>query len=159
MGTRYEFESTVSVDEEPLTRVSGRIYDDTSQFLVEAGGAEVEYIMSPQGQWVREPEGEWIELKASPPVEDPLGALAQPISVELIQAGDDETVIRAIYPGPALGFTETDRVDVQLVVTDGRIASLEYTADIGGREATVVTAFTTAADVAPVSVPLTAGTS
>ncbi|MFQ5947792.1 MAG: hypothetical protein ACE5KX_02900 [Acidimicrobiia bacterium] len=159
-GDSYEFSATVTVEGDSFATVTGRVDGAFSQFLVEVGGIEVEYVLGSEERWFREGGNSWVALEATAPVTTPLTFLADPLRVELLDGGvDGAAVIVGTYLGAALGFFDTDEVQVEVVVADGRLGTVEYEAGVGDKLAVVLTEFTKVGDVTPVTIPVMASLS
>lgn len=155
VGTRYAFTAEVFLDGVEVTRVSGTVYDGAGAYLVTAGGSDVEYVVSDQGQWARQPGADWALLADSAPLADPIAPLMNPLATTVLEADDNGAVIEAIYDGSTLGFSSGGEVAVTVTINDGTVTSISYDALIGSDIATVVTRFDGTADVAPIEVPPT----
>lgn len=153
VGTRYGFTADVTLDGVVVTRVVGTVYDGDGSYLVAAGGSEVEYVVSNQGQWAREAGGDWTLLSSAAPLVDPLGPLATPLSSTVLHSNGDDAVVEAVYDGASLGFSSGGEVTVTVTITNGAVSSISYDATVDDRLATVVTTFDPTADVAPIEVP------
>ncbi len=148
----YEFSGTATVNEQEASIVSGRWIDGASQLLIRSGSGEVEYLITPEGQWARLPEGEWEELEGPPPTDNPLAALGTPTSLEVLSAAENTVRLRGVYSAEALGLTG-DPIEVQLVVTDGSLVEASYTVNVDGNSGTSVTTFSNPTDTTPITVP------
>ncbi len=157
VGTRYEFDSSVDLTGGTLTLVAGRIYDDSSAFLITTVGSELEYVITPQGRWVREPDDQWVVLQEGAPVADPLSPLANPTAIEVLAADDTTVTLAATYAGETLGFPEANQVSVELVIAGSRLISLRYQTAVGQDIATVETIISTSLDIEPVVAPVPTG--
>ncbi len=157
VGTRYEFNTSVNLTGGTLTLVSGRIYDDSSAYLITTVASELEYVITPDGRWVREPGDQWVTLQEVAPLVDPLSILAAPTTIEILAVVDTTVTMAATYLGATLGFPDTDEVTIELVITGSRLTSLRYQAAAGPDIATVETEISTALDIAPVTPPIPAG--
>jgi len=157
VGTRYEFITSVDLTGGTLTLVAGRIYDDASAYLITTAASELEYVITPDGRWVREPGDQWVTLQEVAPLVDPLSILATPTTIEVLAVDDTTVTMAATYLGATLGFPDTDEVTIELVITGSRLTSLRYQAAAGPNIATVDTKISTALDIAPVTAPIPAG--
>ncbi len=157
VGIRYEFNTSVDLTGGTLTLVSGRIYDDASAYLITTVASELEYVITPDGRWVREPGDQWVTLQEVAPLVDPLSILAAPTTIEVLAVDDTTVTMAATYLGAAVGFPDTDEVTIELVITGSRLRSLRYQAAAGPDIATVVTEISTALDIAPVTAPIPTG--
>jgi len=157
VGTRYEFNTSVDLAGGTLTLVTGRIYDDASAYLITTVASELEYVITPDGRWVREPGDQWVTLQEVAPLVDPLSILAAPTTIEVLAVDDTTVTMAASYLGATLGFPDTEDVTIELVITSSRLTSLRYQAAAGPDIATVETEISTALDITRVTAPIPAG--
>jgi len=153
VGTRYEFATSVGMLGETLTRVSGRLYDDSSAYLITTSGSELEYVITPEGRWARDPGGDWVTLQENPPLADPLSMLTAPKAIEILAVDGATVTIAAAYGGVALGFPDTEQITVEMVIAGSRLRSLRYSTEAGGDVATVETEISSKLNIEPVTAP------
>lgn len=149
----YVFESVVTLDGEVVTTVFGRVVGNALQAMVETGGAEVEYLSTPDGRWLREPGEEWLALQDAAPVGDPLAPLGGFQSVAVGEESEGRVVLIASYSPDSLGLESEDVVEVEVVVVDGVVARVSYSAEAQGRILEVVSTFTDIGTAPPVTGP------
>jgi hypothetical protein len=153
VGDEYAFTSTVTAEGDLVTQVDGTLSGDTGLYVVQSGGATLEYLISPDGRWVREPQADWVRLPGAAPVGAPLAVLATPISVEVAQP-DDPSRLRATYEGASLGFGE-GAVEVEITIRSGMLAEIEYVVSLGEGQGSVivVTTIDGDAEIDPIPTP------
>jgi hypothetical protein len=144
-----EFESSVTVDGEPVTLARGRTVGVASALTVTAGGRTVEYVRLPPNAWAREPGGSWVVVDAEQTPDSPLDALAAPLSIE--RRPGDPGLLRATYSAAALGL-EGDPVTVEISI-DGDAVTFRYATTSGGRSVASTTVLRPATDPTPIVAP------
>ncbi|MDP2623130.1 MAG: hypothetical protein Q8Q29_04970, partial [Actinomycetota bacterium] len=152
VGDDYGFSSTVTVDGVQISGIEGAVQGDTGSYVVESGGATLEYIVSPSGRWVRAPGADWVRLQGAVPVRAPLSLLAAPKSVEMVAQPEQDTIVRATYDAASLGFAG-EEIEVRITIRGGILFSLEYGVAIGEGSASVVTLITPDTSAAPIELP------
>lgn len=155
MGTRYAFDAAIILDGVEVTTVEGMVYDGIGSYVVSAGGSDVEYVVSDQGQWAREPGNEWAPLAGPAPLRDPLTPLTTPLSTSIVDTNATDSVVEAVYDGSTLGFASNDDVTVTIRIVGGVIESITYEASVADGIATVITRFDPTAAVESIKVPPT----
>lgn len=154
VGDRYAFTGTVTLNGAVVTEVTGTVYDGTGAFQVTSNDTVVDYVISDEGQWARQVGvEEWTALSGEAPLGDPLGPLATPLALTVLEENGNDALLEATYEGSTLGFSEDGPVIVTVTITGGAVSSISYNARIGDGTAVVVTSFDGAADVAPIQVP------
>ncbi len=151
-ASSYLFTGVATVNGAVATVVSGRWLETGSQMTISSGEGEVEYIITPEGEWARLPGGVWEELEGDPPTGNPLKALATPESLSLVETAGSKVVLRAVYPAGTLGL-EGDPVEVQLVFDGGSLTEASYRIEIEGNTAESVTTFAQLVDTSPITNP------
>lgn len=153
LGTSYHFATTASVDGAVVATAEGDRIGDGSRLAVTANGATVQYVVTPDGTWVREDGQDWEPLDDPPATTDPVIALTTPTSVALGGVDGANVTVRATVPATALGIPGDGDVPVDAVVANGVLTSVTYASTLGGKPAGVTATFGPPADAAPVTVP------
>jgi hypothetical protein len=151
-ASSYLFTGVATVNGAVATVVSGRWLETGSQMTISSGEGEVEYIITPEGEWARLPGGVWEELEGDLPTGNPLAALATPESLSLVETTGSKVVLRAVYPAATLDL-EGDLVEVQLVFERGSLTEASYRIEIEGNTAQSVTTFAELVDTSPITNP------
>jgi hypothetical protein len=155
-GSRYAFRSTVVIGDVTVTVITGTTYDGAVRASIESGNATVEYLRTADGAWTVGPEGDWIPVDGTVSVSDPLGALAEPLLVEVLERSEDQTILRAVYEGDALGLSDPSETDVIISMTGNVFVSLSYQTLLGGQRATVTTEIRDVDLIEPITSPAAA---
>lgn len=153
MREGYGFESTVALDGEIVTTVSGRAGEGGIQARVDTGGAEVEYLVTTDGRWAREPGEGWLALAGDVPFSDPLGPLTAFRSVEVVNDEGGSVVLSVAYLSEALGLEGGGAVAVEILLVDGLVSRVSYASEAGERPVEVVTSFSEVGTSSPVTAP------
>jgi hypothetical protein len=151
-GDGYTFTSTAGVGGAIAITASGRQQGTSSEILFVSGAGEIEYLLTPEGQWARTPGGDWEELEAQQPPAAPLAQLAAPTRLEVTKNEAGTVELSATYDGAAFGLAPTDLV-VQLTIRDGYLTEARYTSEENGVLAEVITQFAPAGDTTLITVP------
>ena len=149
VGERYAFTATITVGGAEATRVEGTVYDGAGSYVVITPAGNVDYVISPEGQWARQEGAEWAVLGGPAPLAEPLAPLANPLSVVTTAVG----TIAAVYDGASLGFADGGEVLVTITIRDGAVAELSYETSVGDSLTQVVTTFDPTANLQPIQVP------
>ncbi len=120
----YRFDATVSVGDQVAAEISGVVIGSSAQMLVSSGDGVVDYVITPEVQWVRVEGGEWLEVESDGPFDPPLADLASPTAIVAIGSSDGGTAAVAVYPGEAFG-SEQD-VELWLLFVDGNLVEAAY---------------------------------
>ncbi len=155
MSGGYRFDTTVTVGEEVTTTMTGRVIEDASAFTVAAGGAEIDYVITAAGQWVREND-EWVLLAEAAPLVSPLEPLLEPIASEVVERQGRRTVLELTYPAAALQLPGGGEVTVVAELSETRLVALQFTATVEGEALVTRTEFMPLGDADPITAP-TAG--
>lgn len=153
MQQGYAFESIVGLDGEVVTTVSGIAGREGIQAIVATGGAEVEYLLTADGRWIREPGEDWLAMAEEAPVADPLTPLAAYQSVEVVDHEGDRLLLRVSYRPATLGLEGEEMVQVEILLVDGVVSRVSYSSGAGESVAEVVTSFTEVGLSPPVTPP------
>lgn len=148
----YQFRATTVVNDQEATVQTGRWLDGASQITVRSGDGEVEYIITPDSQWVRLPGGEWEEIAATPALAYPLESMTTPNSLELIAASDGTASVSAFYAAEAVGLAG-DPVEVVLDFDAGALVGVTFTTDLDGNIVESTTSLSPLADTTPITAP------
>ena len=151
-GDGYTFTSTAGIGGAIAITASGRQQGTSSEILLVSGAGEIEYLLTPDGQWARTPGGAWEELEAQQPPAVPLAQLAAPTRLELTRNAAGTVELSATYDGAVFGLAPTDLV-VQLTIRDGYLTEARYTSEEDGVLAEVITRFAPAGDTTLITVP------
>jgi hypothetical protein len=155
VGDSYTFETIVVVGQTVLTEVSGRVDGDSSTYIVSTGGSAVEYVVTPEGRWVREPDEAWVPLREAAPGSNPLAVLLDPDDVAVTGEVGTTTILTATYAGSDLEI-DADTVSVEFVVSGGLVTSLSYDAPTASESvASVTTVIAPTPGAEPILPPVT----
>ena len=120
----YRFDATVSVGDQVAVEISGVVIESSAQMSVSSGDGVVDYVITPEVQWIRVEGGEWLELESDGPFDPPLADLASPTTIVAIGTSDEDTAAVAVYPGGV--FDSEQDVELQLLFVDGYLVKAAY---------------------------------
>jgi hypothetical protein len=149
-GHNYRFASVVLVGEDTLTSISGIVDGNSVSAEVAAGGSELSYVRTPEGEWVTGPDGEWVVLEGEPPVAAPLGSMAD-VGQLALESGDAESGVFTGVLGPAAGPAQG--LPFSLTIQGGLVTEVRYQVDTGGEIAQVITTLSDVGAAGSVSRP------
>lgn len=135
-SANYRFVSTVTIDEEPVTRIRGRVDGNSVSATIETGDREVSYTRTRQGEWVTDARGEWVALEGKSPLRPPLAPLSKPESLAVKTQKGERVVLEGVLGAAA---RETAGVPFQITIVDGRVSQVAYRVDSGGHVTVVTT--------------------
>lgn len=131
----YRFEAVASVGEAEAVTITGVVIGTSAEMNVASGDGVAEYIITPDGSWIRIDDGDWQEVTSSGPINPPIEDLRSPQTIKIVATNSDGFVAVAVYDGSA--FESESSVDLELVFEDGLLVSASYTTE----DASVTTIF------------------
>jgi hypothetical protein len=154
LGTSYHFTTTASVAETvTITAEGDRVGDGTRLTLTGSSGV-VDYVITAKGSWAKPENGTWAALDAPPAGTDPIGALANPVSVKVASVSGGVVLLTVAVPPTALGLTGTEPALLDVEVTDGILHRVTYRTPAGSATAEVVAVIGPVKDASPVVAPV-----
>jgi len=167
LAAAASFDSTVTVDGTVVTTLKGRSVGTASQLEVTTDGKTVDYVRIPPEAWARQAGGKWVVVDESQAPDDPLAALAAPLTVTAAatsSAGSPgagsggaspapgATMLAATYAAAALGL-DGDPVPVTITIETGQV-TFRYEATSGGHDVVSTTTFRAASATPAVAPPV-----
>ena len=146
------FESTVTVDGNPVTSLSGRSVGSASQLTVTTNGQTVEYIRVPPEAWARQAGGTWVLVDESQAPDNPLAALAAPLTLDASNGDASGTALNATYAAAALGL-QGDPVPVSITI-DSSGVTFRYQVTNAGHQIVSMTVIRAASPTPQVTPPI-----
>lgn len=154
LAAGYHFSSTVTVNGALSLTADGDRISDSSSLVLSGPGGTVSYIVTPEGSYAQPEAGEWTLLDLAPATSDPIAALLRPVSTAVLPTSDGTVVVQVTVTAVSLGITADGNVDVQVLLADGAITQITYTAPVDGGTAQVVTTISTIVDTTPIVAPI-----
>ncbi len=150
----YHFAATVSLNGQVSLVAEGDRVGSSSRLEITSAGATVSYVITPEGNYAKPADGEWERLEVAPATSDPINALRTPVSVT--PAGKEGAGMRltVTVTATSLGITADGDVAVDVLVVDGAITEVRYSATVEGGTAEVVTVVSALADASPITAPI-----
>jgi hypothetical protein len=150
----YRYETTVTIDDAVTTQVQGSVAGGVRQSTIIADGRVIEYLQTRYERWVMGPAKRWVLTRNDPQRPALLDALTGPSEVgDADVAAGGDLVVDATYPGAALGVPGLEKVDVEVVISDGLVRHLRYEIPSGHRTAEVMTVISGVGEVGVISAP------
>ncbi len=146
----YAFQSLVTVGEQTVTTIQGVVDGESVAASIMAGTSQVDYVRTPEGEWVTGPDDEWSVLEGEAPAGAPLSGLADVTDLALEAAGNELFVVLATL-GPAAGPAAGTRVAI--TVSGGLVTEIRYQAQSGADTAEVTTTVTNIGTAGTVAAP------
>lgn len=154
LAAGYHFSSTVTVNGTPSLTADGDRIGESSSLILSGDGGTVSYIITPDGSYAKPEGGDWSLLDVAPATSDPIAALLAPVSVATVPTADGSVVVQATVAAVSLGISAEGNVDVQVLLVDGTITQITYTATVDGGTAQVVTTISAVVDPTPIVAPI-----
>ena len=154
LAVGFHFSSTVTVNGTSSLTADGDRIGDSSNLVLAGDGGTVSYIITPDASYAKPEGGEWSLLDVAPATSDPIAALLSPVSVATVPTTDGTVVVQATVTAVSLGITAEGNVDVHVLLVDGAIAQITYTAPVDGGTAQVVTTISPVVDPTPIVAPI-----
>jgi hypothetical protein len=150
----YHFVATVRLNGQISLEAAGDRVGAASRLEITSSGATVSYVITPEGNYAKPADGEWERLDVTPATSDPIAALHTPVSVS--PGGKEGAGMRltVTVTATSLGITAEGNVAVDVVVVDGAITEVRYSAAVEGGTAEVVTVISPLADTTPITAPI-----
>jgi hypothetical protein len=153
LSAGYTFDSTVTVAGVVATSAQGRWTDGASEFVLTSGGASVTYRSVPPDAWVQQADGSWVKLDGPAPGGDPLGILADPLTVARVASDGNGTQLQATYPAADLLGTGDGVVTVALTIEGDGSLAVSYTSATTTGSATSSTTIHPSPSQKPITAP------
>ena len=150
----YHFVSTVTVNGAPSLTAEGDRIEGSSSLILSGAGGNVSYIVTPEASFAQPEGGDWSVLDVAPATSDPISALLAPAAVVIVPTTDGTVVVQATVTAVSLGIAAEGNVDVQILLVDGAITQITYTAPVEGGTAQVVTLLSAVSDATPIVAPI-----
>ena len=150
----YHFSSTVTVNGTPTLTAEGDRIESSSSLILSGEGGTVSYIVTPEASFAQPEGGDWSQLDVAPATSDPIAALLAPVSVATIPTTDGTVMVRATVTALSLGIAAEGNVEVQVLLVNGAIAQITYTAPVEGGAAQVVSIISPVLDPTPIVAPI-----
>ena len=156
LATGYHFVTTVVVDgTDTLTAEGDRIGAD-SRLSLTSNGATVSYIVTADGTFTSTDGSGWEQLDTPPASADPINALQVPSNVTVGAVDAHQTSLSVVVPAAALGVGGGADATLQVVLVDGALTSVDYSAATStGTTALVHATISAVADPTPITTPAT----
>jgi hypothetical protein len=135
------------------TSAQGRWTDGASEFVLTSGGASVTYRSVPPDAWVQQADGSWVKLDGPAPGGDPLGILADPLTVARVASDGNGTQLQATYPAADLLGTGDGVVTVALTIEGDGSLAVSYTSATTTGSATSSTTIHPSPSQKPITAP------
>ena len=148
----YTFQTVVTAGGGLAMQGDGDRIGDGVRLTVRRDDAIVQYIVLPEGTWVKAAEGPWATTDEELATIHPLAALSAATSVNPGPA-DGGTVVVEV-PSSALGFPGDDVIDLNVTITDGLIESVQYDTTVQGTPASVLMKLLPLADSTEIVPPI-----
>jgi hypothetical protein len=150
----YHFTSVFTVNGAEVLKADGDRIGDASRFSVTTNGALINYITTPSGNYAQPDGGDWDQLTTQPSVVDPITSLNAPSAVTVI-SNDGATVrLRVTVSAVTLGVGASGTADVDVVLTNGAITEMGYTANVDGNVGSVSNVIGPVVDSTPIVAPI-----
>ena len=149
----YNLDTQVTLGDQVITKLSGRVIGQGSAFALTTNGATVEYLEIPPTAWAREPGGAWAELDQPAPVTDPFEKMGNPTAIADGPAGGAGRHVKATYDAVSLGAAPSGTVDADVVLGAGGTVTVTYPSSVGGKPITVKAVLAPATDTTPFTPP------
>ena len=150
----YHFATVVTAGGGLAIQAEGDRVGSGVRFVVLRDEVRVDYIVTPDGTWVKPADGEWSAVDAQPATADPVVALDSATAVTLESTDGATTTLVAVVPRSALGYEGAGTFDVTVTLTDGVIDTVQYDSTVQGLAASVLTTVTGPQDGSPVVAPI-----
>jgi len=149
----YELNTDVTLGDQVITRLTGRVVGQGSALALTTNGATVEYLEIPPTAWAREPGGQWAELDQPAPVQDPFEKMGNPTTVVDGTDGPDGRHVKATYDAKSLGAAPDGTVDADVLLAAGGKIVVTYPSSVGGKPIVVKATLAPAADTSAITPP------
>jgi hypothetical protein len=153
-GAGYHFATVVTAGGGLAIQAEGDRVGSGMRFVVLRDEVRVDYIVTPDGTWVKPADGEWSAVDTQPATADPVVALGSATAVTLESTDGATTTLVATVPRTALGYEGAGTFDVTVTLTDGVIETVQYDSTVQGLAASVLTTVTGPQDGSPVVAPI-----
>lgn len=150
----YHFSSTVTVNGTVSLTAEGDRIGDSSSLILSGDGGAVSYIVTPEASYAQPEGGEWSLLDVAPATSDPIAALLAPVAVATVPTTDATVVVEATVTAVSLGIAAEGNVNVQVLLVNGAIGQITYSAAADGGTAQVVTIISAVVDPTPIVAPI-----
>lgn len=138
-GADYRFETTVTVGDHVTAHVTGTVSGNAARMRAAPEDAFTDYVRTRNGAWVVASSAGRAMGESAGEVA-PLEVLLAPEAVDVHRAdGARDVVLRAVYPGSAVGAPAEERVEVDVTIRSGIVHRVAYEVPAGGETAQVVT--------------------
>jgi hypothetical protein len=154
LASGYHFQSLVLVNGAQTLLADGDRIGADSRLNLASNGVVVSYIVTASGSYALPEGGEWELLDVPPASADPIAALASPTAVGVVSDDGTSVRLRVTVPALSLGVGATGTADVEVVITNGALAQVDYSAPIDGGVAVVATAIGPVVDATPIVAPI-----
>lgn len=154
LGTTFHFVTTAEVGSDTVLTAQGDRVGSGSRLTLTTSTGVVSYVITADGSWAKPENGTWSKLDVAPANSDPLGALADATDVRQVASEGQRVQLVAVVANADLGITQDGNAEVTVILENGVVTSVSYTADVSGRSARVVTRFSAVVDGAEVVAPL-----
>lgn len=150
----YHFSATVAVNDQVSAQAEGDRIGADSRLDITSNGATVSYVIIGGVSYAKPSDGDWEQLETAPATSDPINALRAPTAVTPVDSTDGKQHLAVTVAAAALGVAANGDVLVEVVLVDGALAEVRYTAAVDSGMATVVTTISALTDSTPISAPI-----
>ena len=148
----YTFETVVTAGGGLAMQGDGDSIGDGIRLTVRRDDAIVQYVVLPEGTWVKAADGPWTATDEDLATIHPIAALQAATSVNPGPA-DGGTVVVEV-PSAALGFPGDAVIELNVTITDGQIESVQYDTTVQGTPASVLMTLLPLADSTEIVPPI-----
>ena len=149
----YDLTTDVTLGDQVITRLTGRVIGQSSALALTTNGATVEYLEIPPLAWAREPGGQWAELDQPAPVQDPFEKMGNPTAIAEGADAADGRHVKATYDARSLGAAPDGTVEADVLLAAAGKVVVTYPSSVGGKQIIVRATLAPTADASPISPP------
>lgn len=153
LGTTYRFTTVLSLDGETVSSAVGYNAESSTEVELTQQDTTLVYRTVGQERWVQRPNGSWEALLNPDSVRNPVDPLRSPLHVESESLDGSSSLLRATYKAETFGLSSGEPLTVEVVVTDGVLASIHYEGALDGADVVLESTFVVDADVPPIVAP------